>query len=75
MAFIPKQKLSKKARRALDLKKRATWEGFSPVTRRTENKKAYDRKRPAGFDEDRPGGLFHLSGGCVIITGKQGGFA
>ena len=60
MAFIPRQKLSKKAKRALDLKKRATWDGLNPVTRRTENKKAYDRKRPAGFDEDRPGGPFHI---------------
>lgn len=60
MKFIPRQKLSKKAKRALDEKRRATWDGINPVTRQTANKKAYDRKRPAGFDEDRSGGLFHL---------------
>ena len=35
--FIPREKLSKKARRSLDAEKRATW-GFSPVTRKVENK-------------------------------------
>ena len=42
--FIPREKLSKKARRSLDAEKRATW-GFSPVTRKVENKKRYDRKK------------------------------
>lgn len=31
--FIPREKLGKKARRALDAEKRATW-SFSPVTRK-----------------------------------------
>lgn len=42
--FIPKEKLSKKARKALDRTGRRTWE-ISPVSRKTENKKRYDRKR------------------------------
>ena len=58
MKFIPREKLSKKAKRAIDERKRATWEGLNPTTRQTANKKAYDRKRPAPFDSDRPGGLF-----------------
>ena len=44
--FIPREKLGKKTRRALDAEKRATW-GFSPVTRKVENKKHYDRKKSA----------------------------
>ena len=44
--FIPREKLGKKARRALDAEKRATW-SFSPVTRKVENKKHYDRKKSA----------------------------
>ena len=44
--FIPREKLGKKARRALDAEKRATW-GFSPVTRKVESKKHYDRKKSA----------------------------
>ena len=42
--FIPREKLGKKARKALDAKKRATWT-FSPVTKRVESKKHYDRKK------------------------------
>ena len=41
-----RKKLGKKARRALDAEKRATW-GFTPVTRKVENKKHYDRKKSA----------------------------
>ena len=44
--FIPREKLGKKARRSLDAEKRATW-GFSPVTRKVENKKHYNRKKSA----------------------------
>ena len=49
--FIPREKLGKKARRALDAEKRATW-GFSPVTRKVENKKHYDRKKSAHVWKD-----------------------
>ena len=42
--FIPKEKLSKKARKALDRAGRRTWE-ISPVSRKTANKKRLDRKR------------------------------
>ena len=49
--FIPREKLGKKARRALDAEKRATW-SFSPVTRKVENKKHYDRKKSARVWKD-----------------------
>ena len=49
--FIPREKLGKKARRALDVEKRATW-SFSPVTRKVENKKRYDRKKNAHVWKD-----------------------
>ena len=42
--FIPKEKMSKKARKALEAKKRAAW-GISPVTKRVESKKVYSRKK------------------------------
>ena len=49
---IPKEKMSKKARKALEAKKRSTW-GFSPVTKRVESKKVYDRKKSSRVqDED-----------------------
>ena len=48
--LVPKGKMSKKARRALDDMKRVTW-GFIPTTRKVESAKCYrrasqgDRKR------------------------------
>ena len=42
--FVPKGKLSKKARKELDRQKRVTWV-FSPVTKKVESKKLYSRKR------------------------------
>lgn len=56
--FIPKEKLGKKARRALDRQKRVTW-GFSPVTKTIGSKKAYSRKKKAcDRDEDGTGCFF-----------------
>ena len=42
--FIPKAKMSKKASRELAKQKRVTWD-ISPVTRKTESKKVYNRKK------------------------------
>ena len=44
MRFIPEQKLSKKAQRALNRAKRQSW-AINPVTRKAVNKKKYDRKK------------------------------
>ncbi len=52
--------LGKKARRALDAEKRATW-SFSPVTRKVENKKHYDRKKSAHVWKDD----FGMSAFCL----------
>ena len=43
--FVPFEKLSKKKRRELNARKRRDWNGINPVTRKTENPKAYNRKR------------------------------
>ena len=42
--FIPREKLGKKARKRLDGERRATW-AFSPVTKKIDSKKRYDRKK------------------------------
>ena len=39
------KKLSKKAKRKIDLQKRNTWGSLNPVTRNTQNPKAYKRAR------------------------------
>jgi len=44
--FIPREKLGKKARKQLDSERRATW-AFSPVTKKVEGNRHYDRKRKA----------------------------
>ncbi len=41
--FVPYEKLSKKEREKLDKARRATWGALSPVTRKPQNPKAYDR--------------------------------
>ena len=57
--FTPLRKLSKKAQKEHNRKKRTLW-SMSPVTRRVESKKLYSRKRKAHdrFDDDRGTGFF-----------------
>ena len=50
--FIPYEKLSKKEKRKQDSKKRNTWGSFSPVTRKPENSRAYNRKKQRSIYED-----------------------
>ena len=54
--FVPYEKLSKKKKRELDLKRRKTWGPISPVTRKPQNPKAYKRKktRKEDLDDFRP---------------------
>ena len=42
--FVPKAKMGKKAARELAKQKRVTWD-ISPVTRKMESKKIYNRKK------------------------------
>ena len=49
--FIPYEKLSKKKKRELDLKKRKTW-AISPVTRKPANPKAYNRQKARRRDRE-----------------------
>ena len=58
--FVPKDKLSKKARKKEDQKNRAQW-GFSPVSRVIPNKKKeYDRRPRRGAD-DAGWGVFFIA--------------
>ena len=43
--FIPYEKLSKKARKALDNRNRVTWGSMDPRAKKVESKKVYNRKR------------------------------
>lgn len=52
--FTPFEKLSKKKQREINAQKRGSWNGINPVTRKTENVKAYNRKRARKWDYDDP---------------------
>ena len=53
--FIPKEKLSKKAQKELNRRRRVTWD-FSPVTKTVDSRKIYSRKRKVrNRDEYGPG--------------------
>ena len=49
--FIPYEKLSKKKKRELDAGRRTVW-AISPVTRKPENPKAYNRKKAQKWTND-----------------------
>ena len=75
--FIPYEKLSKKKKRELDACKRTVW-AISPVTRRSENPKAYNRKKAQKRMND-PGSVLSVFTGTDfrktrrrdIILGKR----
>ena len=66
--FIPYEKLSKKKQRELDLKKRGSWGGLNPVTRRPKNPKAYDRRKAQSWKKDSGSAPFVYSD---LIDGTQ----
>ena len=58
--FIPRDKLSRRAKKALDSRRRILWEQ-SPVTRRIESKKVYDRKKDPRREQPYEGLSFCFS--------------
>lgn len=50
--MVPYEKLSKRKKRELDQKQRRDWGALSPVTRRSDNPKAYKRKQGVKWRED-----------------------
>ena len=59
-SFVPRGKMSKRARKKLDAQNRTTW-AFSPVTKVIKSKKVYDRKKqPRNYEP-------YDSGGCFLI--------
>jgi len=59
--FLPREKMSKRDKRTLDEKKRIGWDGINPVTRKTENKKMYNRKRSPRWYNDDSTGIFVIT--------------
>lgn len=52
--YIPYEKLSKKEKRKLDSAKRVTWGDLNPVTRKPENRRAYNRKKMQNWRKELP---------------------
>jgi len=50
--FIPYGKLSKKEKRKINAARRGTWGAMSPVTRKPENSKAYNRKKARNWKRE-----------------------
>jgi hypothetical protein len=56
--FLSREKMSKRDKRALDATKRTTWGGINPITRTTESKKTYNRKKSPRWVNDDSTGIF-----------------
>ena len=65
--YIPYEKLSKKKRRELDARQRGSWNGFSPVTRRPENPKAYNRQKARKRSDDFPDRAFFFQKTSIFL--------
>lgn len=52
--FIPKDKLSKRAKKEMAAQQRATW-AFSPITKKIESKKLYNRNKKSHVERDERG--------------------
>ena len=65
--FIPRKKLGKKTRKQLDSEQRTTW-AFSPVTKKVESKKLYNRKRKSHDRYDDYGMGFSVSGHFIMSS-------
>ena len=50
--FIPFEKLSKKEQRRRNAQRRGSWQGISPVTRRVESPKVYNRRKAQKWKAD-----------------------
>jgi len=58
--FVPYEKLSKKQKREIDKARRAEWGDVSPVSRRIESAKIYNRKKHQRWTDDPGAGVFCL---------------
>lgn len=50
--YIPFEKLSKRKQRELNQRKRGSWHGLNPVTRKPPNPKAYTRKKALRWPDE-----------------------
>ncbi len=63
--FVPYEKLSKKARKERDAKKRVGWGELNPVTRASRSEKMYNRKRTGRDVYDASPVCFFVRNSCA----------
>ena len=67
--FVPKEKLSKKARKELNRQRRRMWD-FSPVTKTVDSRKLYNRKKNTRDRyNDYGAGVFYLLKEKIALKG------
>ena len=75
--YIPYEKLSKKEKRRLDSRRRTTWGPVSPVTRKPESSKAYNRNKARNWRRDSQFRdfclLFPLKRDIISLSIPEGG--
>ena len=71
--YVPTKKLSKKAKKQLARQKRLQW-NISPVTRKPQNPKAYDRKKSREGDDEFPDRDFFNDFDSVAATYSASSF-
>jgi hypothetical protein len=73
--FVPFEKLSKRKQREQNARRRGTWNGLNPVTRKPNNPKVYQRKKTRSWEEEllRDRVFFYCCDGCSCggETGKR----
>lgn len=57
---IPYEKLSKRKQKEMDQKRRKGWGDISPVTRKSENPKAYNRQKARRWEQNSDAGPFPM---------------
>ena len=66
--FVSREKLSKRARKALDNQKRTVW-AFSPTTKKIESQKLYNRKKSAhAWKNDFSMSAYHLFNRSLAVV-------
>ena len=65
--FVPYEKMSKKQKRELDRQRRGGWGACKPVTRKSENPRAYNRQKARRWSDDSVGVPFRLVTAAVQI--------
>jgi len=56
--YVPLEKRSKQQQKEFHTKQRRNWGDISPITRKTVNKKVYNRKKSEGWREYEPLRIF-----------------